>query len=83
MTAPIRSVPVTGPSGNLGQKLIAGLLRQEGCEHIVALDRTLPATSSDDLAKVRWVEGDVAMPTGTSLRDAMAGVDAVDGNSST
>jgi nucleoside-diphosphate-sugar epimerase len=77
MTAPIRSVLVTGAGGNLGRKLIAGLLRREWCEHIVALDRALPATSRDDPAKVQWVEGDLARPVGLSLRDAFAGVDAV------
>ena len=77
MTVPIRSVLVTGAGGNLGRKLIAGLVRQEWCEHIVALDWSLPATNSDDPAKVQWIEVDLTAPTGSSLRDALAGVDAV------
>ncbi|MBM1172596.1 NAD-dependent epimerase/dehydratase family protein [Microvirga arabica] len=77
MTAPIRSVLVTGAGGNLGRKLIADLLRREWCERVVALDRTLPATGSEGPAKVQWVEGDLATPTGPSLRGALAGIDAV------
>jgi len=77
MTAPVRSVLVTGAEGNLGRKLIAGLLGQEWCERVVALDRRLPTASSPSSAKVQWVEGDLARPAGSSLRDAFAGVDAV------
>ena len=36
---PIRSVLVTGASGNLGRKLIAHLLQRSWCERIVAIDR--------------------------------------------
>ncbi|MFD0462893.1 NAD-dependent epimerase/dehydratase family protein [Microvirga aerilata] len=77
MTAPIRSILVTGAGGNLGRKLIAGLVGQDWCERIVALDRTVPPAESRGLAKVRWVEGDLGRPDGSGLREAFAGVDAV------
>ncbi len=77
MTAPIRSILVTGAGGNLGQKLIAGLVGQGWCERIVALDRAIPPTANNGPDKVQWVEGDLAGAASSDLRDAFAGVDAV------
>jgi nucleoside-diphosphate-sugar epimerase len=77
MTAPIRSILVTGAGGNLGRKLIAGLVGQGWCERIVALDRAIPPTASNGPDQVQWVEGDLAGAASSDLRDAFAGVDAV------
>jgi nucleoside-diphosphate-sugar epimerase len=77
ITAPIRSILVTGAGGNLGRKLIAGLVGQDWCERIVALDRAIPSGASEGLDKVRWVEADLGGATASALRDAFAEVDAV------
>jgi nucleoside-diphosphate-sugar epimerase len=77
MTAPIRSIPVTGAGGNLGRKLIDGIIGQDWCKRIVALDRAIPPAASEGPDKVQWVEGDLAGAASSDLRDAFAGVDAV------
>ena len=76
-TARIRSVLVTGAGGNLGQKLIAHLLAGGWCEHIVALDRGADAPPGAARSeRVRWVQADLASPSGARWREAFAGVDA-------
>ena len=47
---PIRSVLVTGASGNLGRKLIAHLLQRSWCERIVAIDREAGDAGSERVA---------------------------------
>ena len=71
----VRSILITGAGGNLGQKLIAHLLAQDRCERIVAIDRSVPASTTPD-PRVHWVPGDLIDPADAGWHGALADVDA-------
>ncbi|WP_210247582.1 NAD-dependent epimerase/dehydratase family protein [Salinarimonas soli] len=75
--SPIRSVLVTGGSGNLGGKLVRHLIAAPWCQAIVSLD--VPGQEAPEAGhpKVTAVAVDLADPADTRWREALAGVDAV------
>jgi NAD(P)-dependent dehydrogenase (short-subunit alcohol dehydrogenase family) len=74
----VRSVVITGAGGNLGQKLISHLLAGDWCGWIVALDHMMPRRSSVAHSdRVEWITADLADPSETVWREALARVDAV------